>query len=394
MAKKISNEVLASIKRLSEQGKGVVEISKSLGISQPTVSKYMKTLGFKTDMSAEGKKDEIVRLYKQGKLIIEIAEIVGLSRRTVRKYLQQEGLTKKAEELRFGDELETRICERYKQVKNMNIVAREFNASSTGIRKVLLRNGIQLREINKREINDEPFRNIKTELTDHVIKFLEKVPKRTSNKYKKAVEMFSEINTEEKAYWLGYIYSDGGVYIYQNLNAKLYFGVRESDKDILEKFCKFIGISDESIRFVPRKINGKVYNSYALDVPSIPLCQVLIRLGILPNKSLNLAPPDESIVPDELVTHFIRGYFDGDGGINKDGSISITGTLDMVEWITKKLNLSTKRKLVQKDLNKNTFTLRISGREAKEILNKLYANCEVALDRKLNTYKSLCGFSQ
>ena len=39
----------------------------------------------------------------------------------------------------------------------------------------------------------------------------------------------------------------------------------------------------------------------------------LINLGCIPNKSLTLTFPD--FINDELLPHFIRGYFDGDGCI-------------------------------------------------------------------------------
>lgn len=45
------------------------------------------------------------------------------------------------------------------------------------------------------------------------------------------------------------------------------------------------------------------------------LCEDLEKLGGIKNKSLVLNFPTSSIVPDYLLNHFIRGYFDGDGCI-------------------------------------------------------------------------------
>lgn len=42
----------------------------------------------------------------------------------------------------------------------------------------------------------------------------------------------------------------------------------------------------------------------------------LCELGCIPNKSLILKFPDENLVPKNLIKHFIRGYFDGDGCIS------------------------------------------------------------------------------
>ena len=42
----------------------------------------------------------------------------------------------------------------------------------------------------------------------------------------------------------------------------------------------------------------------------------LIKQGCIPNKSLVLTFPNKHQVPENLINHFIRGYFDGDGSIN------------------------------------------------------------------------------
>ena len=57
----------------------------------------------------------------------------------------------------------------------------------------------------------------------------------------------------------------------------------------------------------------------------------LIKQGCVPNKSLILTFPNKYQVPKNLINHFIRGYFDGDGSIYEyskthAGSISFIGT--------------------------------------------------------------------
>ena len=69
----------------------------------------------------------------------------------------------------------------------------------------------------------------------------------------------------------------------------------------------------------------------------------LINKGCVKQKSHILKPPKN--ISNELLPHFLRGFFDGDGSIIKtkskyniktDGysySINITTTKDMAEWI-------------------------------------------------------------
>lgn len=49
-------------------------------------------------------------------------------------------------------------------------------------------------------------------------------------------------------------------------------------------------------------------------VTNYHLWNTLNNYGCIPNKSLTLKFPDESIFKSkDLIRHFIRGYFDGDG---------------------------------------------------------------------------------
>ena len=57
----------------------------------------------------------------------------------------------------------------------------------------------------------------------------------SKKKYKLNEHCFDEIDTEEKAYWLGFIAADGCVY--KNSNAwRLQINLKSSDKHHLEKF--------------------------------------------------------------------------------------------------------------------------------------------------------------
>ena len=72
----------------------------------------------------------------------------------------------------------------------------------------------------------------------------------------------------------------------------------------------------------------------------------LISHGVPPRKSLILEPPIE--VPEYLVSHWTRGYFDGDGGVDPQGSprkkdgvrrlrVRISSTERTLEFIQEKL---------------------------------------------------------
>ena len=145
------------------------------------------------------------------------------------------------------------------------------------------------------------------------------------------LRIFETIDTEEKAYWLGFLYADGSVGSTDN---RIELGLAEKDLKQIEKFKNFIGI--------PNKISYRATSkSYRYTFKSIPCKTDLIKQGCVPKKSLILKFPTKEQVPQDLIKHFIRGFFDGDGCI----SISemngkphiftvITGVSDMLQSIS------------------------------------------------------------
>ena len=110
--------------------------------------------------------------------------------------------------------------------------------------------------------------------------------------------IFSDIDSSDKAYWLGFLFADGSVdWISRIMNITLI------DKDHLVKFQEFLG-SDYDIKFIGNR------NIYSLTISSIDLVKDLIKNGCLTNKSKRLKYPS---IPSGFDRDFIRGYFDGDG---------------------------------------------------------------------------------
>lgn len=128
----------------------------------------------------------------------------------------------------------------------------------------------------------------------------------SKSKYSFNHDYFEEINTPEKAYWLGFIYADGGVSDHE-LSIKLQI----SDKEHLKKFNKAINGNFQIATFDRVcNLNGKTYGGCQIRVYSTKLVRDLQKLGVYQNKSLTIVFPK---INDLLKSHFIRGFFDGDG---------------------------------------------------------------------------------
>ena len=63
--------------------------------------------------------------------------------------------------------------------------------------------------------------------------------------------------------------------------------------------------------------NGKYYSTSRISVCSSIMTNHLAKYGIVQNKGFNLVFPD--FLKEELLRHYLRGYFDGDGSISTNG---------------------------------------------------------------------------
>lgn len=202
---------------------------------------------------------------------------------------------------------------------------------------------------------------------------------------------FEIIDTEEKAYWLGFIVADG--YINSRKNT---VGICLDIKDTkhLEKFKKSIKYSGN---IFTRKSRFSVEHPYTekaiLEIYSKKLVENLENLGITPEKSKNMGRI--SSVPPELFNHFVRGVVDGDGCIfetyvsnkkrpNKYYSpgITIVGAKKLLEQICEYIPDSPKTLPKDKRTNFTHILYLRSKLRFKKIYDYLYHNSSIHLDRK------------
>ena len=121
---------------------------------------------------------------------------------------------------------------------------------------------------------------------------------------------FDDIDCEKKAYYLGWLMADGNISIYNN-QYSLKIHISDRDAYIVEEFLKDIESTNKiNYKKTLFKPTNKFHTSCYVSLTSVHMCKKLIDLGIVPNKS------GKEIVPDiqkNLIHHFIRGFFDGDG---------------------------------------------------------------------------------
>lgn len=208
---------------------------------------------------------------------------------------------------------------------------------------------------------------------------------------------FDNIDSEAKAYWLGFFYADG--YISKHKHGTPLFGISLSKRDEshLEKFKSDI---ESTYPVKTYKVTGgyKVGIEYVrLLMKSQNTYEKLKEYGVDHNKSKTCTFPSSDIVDEQYQRHFIRGYFDGNGSIAKHSKskkgqqeycLKICGTKEMLEAIASLMPVNI-NKLSQRhpDRDNNNYSLEIGGRrQVVAILNFLYMNSNISLDRKRELY--------
>ena len=207
--------------------------------------------------------------------------------------------------------------------------------------------------------------------------------KETSRKYIHDFNYFENIDSEHKAYWLGFIYADGFIESKRQYGSQK-FGITLSikDKDHLYKFKEDIQATNPILDYVGSGYNKNGYFSKIL-LSSQKTVDDLKKHGVLENKTFILKFPN---IPNHLYKHFIRGYLDGDGYISVNDNIcyfGFTGSYDMLMEIKKFFNSSGN---IQKD--KTVYSFKMGGTK-KTIyeLSKIYNDSSIYLDRKYEKYK-------
>lgn len=207
-------------------------------------------------------------------------------------------------------------------------------------------------------------------------------------------DAFDIIDTEEKAYWLGFIYADG--YVSTNGNT-VGFGLKIEDQATVMAFTQFIKFKGGCNISENHKFNSKEKSGFICTtcISNSYLHDSLVNKGVVPNKSLILEfPKIEWFTNTKLIYHFLRGYCDGDGtlGVYKhsksnptlEESLMFVGTKPFLEGVQNYLG---KGFLMQKpNCTERTWRLNYSTQKANNAAKLMYENATIYLPRKKKIY--------
>lgn len=124
---------------------------------------------------------------------------------------------------------------------------------------------------------------------------------RAHRKYNLDETFFEKIDTEEKAYWLGFFAGDGAITDENTIRLSL------KDKEHVKKF-------KEAVKWTGKDYFHKDTNALEVYFKSFKMMKDLASYFITPRKTFTVKFPN---IPKQFERHFIRGVFDADGCINK-----------------------------------------------------------------------------
>lgn len=277
--------------------------------------------------------------------VSDVAILLGVNRSSVRLWGLEYGLIKLertyAYSIPAGVVLQ-RLCDRHDDAQ----LAKRFGCKEQTIRSHRHASGIYRSRARRRYALDEKF--------------------------------FERVDTEQKAYVLGFLAADGTI---PSAGRSVVLMLQARDVHILRDIRMAMG---SDARIMERKIDPRWPNRGPykfIYFGSQKLVADLMSLGITPRKSHTLRYP---ILPKRLERHFIRGLLDGDGSI-KEQSFCFLGTEHLIDGMRAAIFAHTGLLLVKAHAENKLWALR-GGKKTKVVLNWLYENASIYLKRKHRSF--------
>ena len=214
--------------------------------------------------------------------------------------------------------------------------------------------------------------------------------------YKVDENFFKCINTEEKAYILGFICADGHIE-----KDRLNITVSIKDRDILEKI-RYAMHSNHPIKEVQRtnpykKTNRENLILSELMIGSVELVKPLFNMGLTTNKTYTLNGDILKYIPKYLIRDFLRGYFDGDGNVffgrryssGYKYNVNICGNEDFL-LKSFQVYFPSNNKLYKDLYSRQCYVWKISQKDkVRDFMYYLYYNSSIFLQRKYNEFRKI-----
>ena len=359
---KITNNDINKFCELYEEGLSPSEISRQLNFEYKTITTYLKQRGYKITKIHGCIAKEIIDRYKSGATMQELSNIYGYKIDTISRFLINNNVELRKYKFNKKD-VESMKNDYFNNGMSLDDLSEKYNSNRNTIAETFERYGID-----------------------------RKSPSIAARKYSLNEKYFDEIDTQNKAYILGFFYADGYV---SSLDSTIAIDLQERDKYILEEMKKeFESDRPLYLNCTNKKKNDNCQNVWCLSLNSQHMHDSLCEYGVVPNKTFIINYPD--FLRSDLHRHFIRGVMDGDGTVSKvkenerHFSVSICGTKALCDGLK---NTIEKEVDVRCGVYKrgNIYVMAIGGSlQSYKFLSWIYQDSEMKLIRKYQHYLDFC----
>lgn len=292
---------------------------------------------------------KILEMYNNGYSSNEIAEVIGCSVGTIYNVLKRLNQPTRNGYHGIKKDFVNEVITRYKNNESIFSICNTLGTYQEKVKKILKDNNIETISYSKR--NNPDFKE----------------------------DYFEKIDSHDKAYWLGWLITDGCV-----SKTSISLSIKACDKYILEQFQNDLGLVNKIKPF-----NGKYFRFMFW---SKKMVDDLSKYGIIGNKTFTVDLPK---INKEFVPSLLRGCIDGDGSISylqyekrKDSELSFTGNEMCVMSFSKLISETVGLK--EKKITKNNSIFRVRWSSKKDIIQiceKIYKNSDNhRLSRKYDNY--------
>lgn len=292
---------------------------------------------------------KILEMYNDGYGSNEIAATVGCSVGTVYNALKRGNQETRSGYHGIKKDFVSEVIKRYNNNESIFSICNTLGTYQEKVKRILRENNVDVISYSKR--NNPGF----------------------------VENYFESIDTNDKAYWIGWLVTDGCI-----SKTSISITLKSCDKYILEQFQRDLGLDGKIKPF-----NGKYTR---LMFWSRKMVDDLSKYGIVENKTFTVDLPQ---INEVFVPALLRGCIDGDGGISyfeygrrKDTELSFTGNEKCVKSFGKLVHDSIGMDEKSPTVNNSIFRVRWSSKyDIVKICDKLYENSNGhRLERKYDKY--------
>ena len=299
-------------------------------------------------------KDKIVQEYKNGKSKAQIKKEYNLSFNTMNHWINNENSIDVGN-VKYSDDIRKQVLNDYVNGLNVPTLSKKYLIKTGTIYSWTKQEGISRHRGKLSLCKNEDF--------------------------------FDNIDSELKAYMLGFIIADGNVSIYNN-QYSLKIKIQYEDRYLLERLLKELDCTNTINNDIYQKspTSDNIYRYSYVSITSKHLVESLIKLKVIPAKTGYEELP---YIPEKFVRHMIRGFFDGDGVAcctDKTKSFGFVGNGKIIDQLKDILNWHD----VYAEphwVTPNLYQMQTSSN--KRLLNLyhyMYDNCSFYLTRKYEKF--------